>query len=382
MLGFSGLAACTGARPLSPEDGRAYEVSVAWIAGQPSVAWYGGRQAHEAIYLRRADARGRPRGPALQLTDARVDAFEPSLQAIEGEALVAWYEQHPDRRQVARIARFDADGQVRWQRQLSAEGTNGRIPVVRTAGAIAHVAWVEQREGAVPLLRAASLDAQGNWLSGPRDLVPVGRETWNLNAAIAPDGAFHIVFDAARAGAKELHAIRVADGNFQETLPGPDDGQDSVYPDIAFDARRVALTWFDHRDGNAEIYLRCTELDSAGLLPATPAGESPILRVTHTPAESIGAYVTWQAGQVVLAWIETGGAGQGLWLQRFDRDCQPLGRARRLAGEGGLAGVPSLAARGPDLALAWNLRVGSARSLAGQAHSREPSSVVYLDLRW
>ena len=34
-----------------------------------------------------------------------------------------------------------------------------------------------------------------------------------------------------------------------------DDGASSLYPDLAFGAGRVAVTWWDTRDGNAEIYL-------------------------------------------------------------------------------------------------------------------------------
>ena len=34
-----------------------------------------------------------------------------------------------------------------------------------------------------------------------------------------------------------------------------DDGASSVYPDLAFGAGRAAVTWWDTRDGNAEVYL-------------------------------------------------------------------------------------------------------------------------------
>src|SRR6185369_6566570 len=101
---------------LNGRDDRAYEVSVAYIGSRPAVVWYGGTQQHEALFMRYAGSAGSPQGPVLQLTDGRRDAYEPSLQDIGGEALVAWYEQETEhlqggaRRQIALLARFDASG--------------------------------------------------------------------------------------------------------------------------------------------------------------------------------------------------------------------------------------------------------------------------------
>jgi hypothetical protein len=374
------LTACATPAQLSPGDGRAFELSVAYIGGRPAVAWYGGSARHEALFLRYASATGEPRGAVQQLTDATRDAYEPSLQEMDGEAVVAWYEQEGDsrsggvRRQVALLARFDADGKRRWQRQLSADDAQGRIPVVRVHGGIIHAAWVEQRDGAEPRIRVASLDAAGQWLQMPRDAVAVDGNTWNLNATVGADGFFHVLYDSDRGGhAREVHWLRVRDAGIEDQRISTDDGRESAYPDIALDGTRVVLTWFDSRDGNAEVYLRCTRLDASGAPPADlRLDDAAARRVTHTPGDSIGAYVTWHDGGIELAWTEVG-ERRRLLLQRFDRDCRAVGAATEMAGARGAAGIASLASSQAGLALAWDEQRRDA-----SAHGREVTSVAVL----
>jgi hypothetical protein len=359
------LAACANATRLSPEDDRAYEVSAAWIGGAPAVAWYGGRLSHEAVYLRFTDPRGRPVASPLQLTDASRDAFEPSLQELDGHALVAWYEQAAGppgttRRQWSLLARFDLAGRRIWQRQLSSDEASGRIPVVRVAGGIIHVAWLEQRGEALPVLRAATLDGAGNWLSAPRDVLTVGRTTWNLNATVGPDGSFHVVLDSGPGSrANELHWLRMQGEEATGMRISRDDGSDSSYPDIAIHDATAAITWFDSRDGNPEVYLRCIPLAGDGAPPSNLRLDDAALRVTRTATESIGAYLAWRDDVIELAWTEGSGKRRELWHQRFDRECRPRTAARRVAGRAGQAGIASLASSPAGFALAWNAQRGS-----------------------
>jgi hypothetical protein len=361
LLALSVLAGCA-ARPDYRAD-RAFEVSAAWIGGRAAVAWYGGHLTHEALFLGWLDARGRLAGPPLQLTDASWDAFEPSLQPLEGDALVAWYEQAgaagAPARQIAWLARFDSAGSVLWRRQLSAEGVRGRIPVVRVAGSVIHAAWLEQEGQGLPVLRVASLDAAGNWLHAARDAAPAGLETWNLNAAVDMHGRFHVVFDSeAGSRARELHWV-IAGGEMAEHRAlRIDDGHASVFPDIATEGSRYAISWVDSSDGNDEVYLRCGEFSVNGAPAVQPPAETAAThRVTRSAGQSLGAYAAWHAGDVELAWIESSGERSQLWHQRFDRYCRPRSVAERVPAWGE-AGIPSLAASPAGLLLAWNAMRG------------------------
>jgi hypothetical protein len=378
------LAACAAPGRLGMRDDRAFEVSAAWVGGRPAVAWYGGRLAHEAIFLQFADAGGTLAGAPLQLSDASRDAYEPSLQGLQGDALVAWYEQESAsrgerRRRWAMLARFDSSGRRLWQQQLSAQDAGGRNPVVRVAGDVIHAAWLEQRGDAAPVVRVASLDAEGHWLHAPRDAAVAGLDTWNLNAAISADGGFHVLFDSGQgSGARELHWLRVKDGALGDSSVSRNDGSESLYPDIAFDESAYAVAWFDTRDGNEEVYLRCGRLDSSGGLPPGLLLDDPSARrVTRTPTHSIGAYLVWNEGHIELAWTEASEGRSALWRQTFDKGCRPLTTAYRVDAGNAMAGIPSLAPSTSGLVIAWNSQcIDSAATSRDRSHS--PSSIVML----
>jgi hypothetical protein len=380
------LSGCTAPVRLGPVEGRAYEVSAAWVGGRPAVAWYGGRLAHETLFLQSTDEHGRP-GTPLQLTDATRDAYEPSLQDVHGDALVAWYEQESGargtpRRQWAMLARFDSSGRRRWQRQLSDEGASGRIPVVRIASGVIHAAWVEQRGDALPMLRAASFDESGKVLQPARGVAVVGLDTWNLNADVGAGGSFHLLVDSGiDSRAKELHWIRLRGDRIEEQRVSRDDGHDSAYPDIALEGSAFAVTWFDSRDGNEEVYLRCGQLSRSGEAPAGMLLDDDLAyRVTRTPAASTGAYLIWNEGHIELAWIEASSNRRVLWRQRFDRGCRPLGKAWSVRSKGTQAGIPALASSPSGLMLAWNSQRGDPAAPA-PGESRRPSSMVLLQVQ-
>lgn len=385
-LTLPALAACALRAPdrqvgatheISAAGDRAYEVSVAWIGDRPAVAWHGGRLAHDTLFIRYMDRDGRPAGPPQQLTDATRHAFEPSLEELDGEALIAWYEQDSARHQTALLARFDSSGRQRWRRELSPAQVNGRNPVVRVAGDLIHVAWIEQRDDRATL-RWATLDAAGQWREPPRDIAGASPDSWILNAAVGADGSLHLVYDARLdSRAKELRWLRIGSGRIEARALSGDDGHDSVYPDLALDGDRAALTWFDYRDGNAEVYLRCTRL-AAGALPAAVSDAAAARRVTHSPGNSLGAYAVWHVGSIELAWVDADGEDAGLWRQRFDRDCRPLAPPQRLSAPQGRAGIPALAVSPAGLALAWSERRGTAAELARHGHDRRTSSVALL----
>lgn len=83
----------------------------------------------------------------------------------------------------------------------------------------------------------------------------------------------------------------------------------SAYPDIAIDGRQFAVTWFDSRDGNQEVYLRCGQLGASGAPESRLKVDGEHMRrVSRTAEESIGAYLVWHRNHIELAWTEGRGS--------------------------------------------------------------------------
>ena len=110
----------------------------------------------------------------------------------------------------------------------------------------------------------------------------------------------------------------------------------------------MALTWYDMRDGNDEVYLyigRASDLRREI--------DDRARRITTTEGESIGAYVTWNNGRVGLAWSDKTPGAHEIYFQSFDGAGMPLESARRLTQTRPWSLVPVIRPWRNGFALAW-----------------------------
>lgn|GEM_PF-585390 len=341
---------------VSRSSAGAFEASVATFPEGVAVAWYDTRAGYAQIYARFLDANGQASSDEMQLTHSRRHAYEPDLQLLDSDLLVAWYDkQQRTGGLIARVGRWTADGQVLWQKRLSRPDRNGRNPVVRQVGERIFCAWLESARGQRPWVWTMWLDRNGRVITPARKMAPASRTTWNLNAAIDPLGRAWVVYDAHHDTRRsELFLLMTSPGTTRHVRLSSDDGFDSVYPDVALEGSRVALTWFDERDGNSEVYLLVDDWESmlanAGdELPGTRAR-----RITHTPGNSIGAYVAWNGTQGGLGWCDDSEGQYELYFEPFDASGLPSAPPTRLTYTERWSMIPSITPWREGFALAWN----------------------------
>lgn len=355
------LSACTrhaSMLPVSAAGGAAHEPSLATFADGMAVAWYDTRDRRGDLYMRALDGDGAPVGPELRLTAGPNDAYEADAHAVRSPAFgdgvaIGWYEKFPDGRLQPRVGVWTRDGTYRWSKAVAPEGRN---TVVRVSGQALFVAWVHDESADAAGVWGAWWALDGDALTAPRRLADAGRTTWNLNAAIDPASTPQaprawVVFDA-RAGtqAEELFAVDVrGDGLDRVTRLTPDDGKASKYPDLAFSDDRAALTWFDERDGNQEVYLAVGPRDGfEGRVGSTAT------RITTTDGRSIGAYVAWNKDHLGLAWCDDSSGQHEVFVQTFGATGTPDAAARRLTDTAAASLIPAIRAWKSGFALVWN----------------------------
>jgi hypothetical protein len=150
-----------------------------------------------------------------------------------------------------------------------------------------------------------------------------------------------------------------------------DDGAPSLYPDIGFASSGVAaITWFDERDGNGEIYAAVAP--SSVLMRTTL---SHMIRVTHTPTPSMGAYLAWRGSRFTIVWCDAQTGRYELYAGSFDANGRQLGAIRRVSHARANAGVPSLRPMGDRLLVAWN-DYASSKSSEGHADRLRSTAMV------
>jgi hypothetical protein len=354
------------------QSGRgAYEVSLAVGASRIAAAWYDTRDGNPEIYLRLLDPEGRPAGAEHRLTDDLLLSYEADIDLIGGEVVVAWYDRAPDGRLRAQVGRWTVDGTRRWVRPLSAHTGDARNPQVVVDGDRMFCVWIEADQAGQVAVWARWLDGAGEPVTSPERLAPAGDTTWNLNATLDDDGEAWVVFDAAvDTRADELFLVRTTPGHREVARLTADDGFASKYPDLALAGDRAALTWFDERDGNQEIYLFAAP--SAGLEAGV---EAALHRVTDTPGDSFGAYVAWNERRVGVAWSDAQDSQSEVYFQSFDPDGRPLESPRRLTNNTTASLIPAVEPWGDGFVLAWNEDVVAER---GNHEAGGRSEIVFI----
>jgi hypothetical protein len=360
-------------RQISESGKGAYEASLTVFGKQLAAAWYDTRDGHAEIYFRLLDAAGRPAGPERRLTNGTDFAYEPDIAALGDTLAVAWYERNPGTTALrAKLALVSRDGRVLWLKTLSPAGHEGRNPVVRVVGGEVLCAWLQYPAGQSPEVWAEWFDAKGQPLVPPQRVAPAGRTTWNLNAAVDSRGRAWLTFDAtAGTRSDELFLALVGKTTSRVVRLTRDDGVASKYPDLSFSGDRAALTWFDEHDGNEEVYLQVAPVDA--LTESSVTFDGRARRVTQTPGESIGAYVTWNGRRIGLAWCDNSEGQHEIFVQQFDADGAALDTPERLTHNPTHSLIPAIRPWRDGFALVWNEFMAG----RGGPHSADGRSEVW-----
>lgn len=343
------LLACSPPRQISDSGFGAFEVSLAaWHDGL-AVAWYDTRDGNAEVYVRRLDTDGREVGPELRLTTTPAESYEADIAALTDAFAVAWYEKETDGTLIAQLGVWDRDGTPRWIAPLSLDGNNSRNPLVRSFGDALFSAWIEADGEGREFVWGGWWELDGKPRGVPARLGAASATTWNLNAAIAPSGDAWVVFDAqAGTEVEELFLATLGNGRTLRQI-SVDDGIPSKYPDVALEGTKAAITWFDERDGNPEVYLA-----AASAADFQWEIEGRARRVTETPGASIGAYLAWNGDRIGLAWSDKIDDNYEVFFQTFDAEARPLTDSRPLVETPANSMIPAIKPWRDGFALAWD----------------------------
>ena len=367
------LTACAPPRQVSDSGFGAYAVSLATFDDGLALAWYDTRHGNAEIYVRPLDAAGGDAGSELRLTTTEAQSFEADIAPLGGAFAVAWYEKAPDGALRAQLGVWSRDGAHRWTTPLAIGMQSSRIPVVRSFGGALFCAWVEAAADGSETVWAGWWEADGRRRGPPVALGRACATTWNLNAAIADSGGALVVFDAqAGTDVEELFLATLADGRVTLTQLSTDDGVRSKYPDVALAGTDAALTWFDERDGNREIYLAVAPLRA--LSPVEPHAR----RITNTAGESIGAYVAWNRQRIGLAWSDEIDGNFEVYFQSFDAGNYPQAEPQRLTETPTNSMIPAIKPWRDGFAVAWDEVTPGA---AGMHDETTRAEVLFMTVR-
>jgi len=326
----------------------AHEASLSVLTDGYAVAWFDTRDGHPEIYARTLDTSGQPAGPARRLTAGTDAAYEAALVSDGERLIVGWYEKSASDMLTPKLGVWSRDGEPQWATALA---TSGRNTVVGVHEDRIFAAWIQDETETESSVWAGWWNVAGTMLAPPARLAPAGQTTWNLNARLDNEGNAWLVFDAmAETQAEELFLVRTQPDGVpvvqQLTL---DDGFASKYPDLALADGRAAVTWFDERDGNQEVYLAVAPVAEIGAGLGDAAH-----RVTDTPGNSIGAYLTWNVDRLGLAWSDDSSGQHEVYFQAFDALGGSIGERQQITHTPSASLIPAIRPWNTGFILAWN----------------------------
>ena len=346
-------------RQVSHSSAGAYEAALAATDAGFIASWYDIRDGNGEIYVRAVDGDGEPRGSETRLTSNLAESYEPSIAAVPGgRVAVGWYDKAADGTLTARLGLWTAGGANIWTNTLPGAGRN---PVLAADRGSIVAAWIRPAAGGDgEEVWAARWNEAGEPIGAPRRLGVAHRTTWNVNLDVDEKGIAWIVWDAVwQTRASELFLARVtrdslppeggSDADVWVTRLTSDDGKESKYPDVAVRGDEAAITWFDARDGNTEVYLFAGPTNEL-----TSEIDGRAQRVTDTRGESIGAYLAWNGTRIGLAWCDDTVGQHEIYFQAFDRRGRAVAEPRRLTDNSMSSLIPAIVPWRDGFALAWS----------------------------
>lgn len=384
------MAACDDFTQVSHSGFGAFEPALTVTGGKVITVWNDNRHGVDEIYARLLDANLAPLTEELRLTNSSAASYEADAAIFTGNLAVAWYEKSEDGQLSVKLGMWSLQGEQRWQRQVKVSARNGRVPLLEAVGNRLFIAWVEEdipasvppddaaNAGIAPAVYGAWVDASGNYLVQPFRIADASRTTWNLNADALPDGSIALVFDAeARTQASELWLSVINDAAVQTVMLTDDDGFDSKYPDVAASTAGTALTWFDIKEGNNEVYLALVNIQT--LLSDNARLEPVATRITTTPGDSIGAYLAWNADTLGLAWNDDDPGQHEIFFQRFDSQGRALAEAYRVTDTAAASLIPAIVPLNAGFALGWSEAVLGNSHTGGNTETRSEIAARYVE---
>ncbi len=236
-------------------------------------------------------------GPDTRLTSNPAWSWGQKVATDYGWVHVVWSDKRDGNYEI--YYKHSTDGGDSWDSdmRLTANSAVSRSPSIATGGGYGrvHVVWVDRREGDFGIYYKHSTNGGISWGSDIR-LSHNITDSESPSIATGPGSRVHVVWDDYR----YIYYRLSTDGGDSwgtETILTNDPGE-SCQPSIATDdSGRVHLVWFDSRDNDYEIYYK----------RSTDGGNSwgPDVRLTHNViAESWypciatdgsnGVYVVWE----------------------------------------------------------------------------------------
>ncbi|NWF51423.1 MAG: T9SS type A sorting domain-containing protein [Ignavibacteriaceae bacterium] len=215
------------------------------------------RDGNHEVYYKHSSDKGDNWGTDTRLTFFTGDSFSPSVAASDSTVHIVWGD---NRYLISEVYyRQSLDNGTTWEPEIRLsenDGFSSANPTVTDSGLNVYVVWEDVRDTNPEIYYKHSPDNGTSWETDTR----LTNHSSNKNSpSVAVSGTnIHIIWADSRDGNAEIYYKCSVDGGTSwqsDTRLTNFDGS-SQYPSIALSGTVVHIVWYDDRDANTEIYYK------------------------------------------------------------------------------------------------------------------------------
>jgi len=313
------------------------------------VVWSDNRDGNYEIYYKRSVDGGLTWGDDIRLTSHDGDSKYPSI-AVSGSIVhVAWSDYRISNSNTEIYYKRSADGGNTWGEDIRL--TNTPIwtwqPCIIVSGSFVHMVYYEYSGGQWDIYCQRSTDSGLTW--GPMIKLNNGSTTSLFPSICSSDSVLHVAWQDKRiAGNSEIFYKR-------STNAGVDWGADtrlsygdtaSVGPCIVVAGSAVYVAWSDFRDGNYEVYFKCSA--DGGLT------WGPDTRLTNNSGRSFLSNLAVSGSRLFLVWYDDSDGNLEIYYKNSIDGGLNWGPDERLTDEPAESNYAFIAVSGTLVHVVWN----------------------------
>ena len=270
--------------------------------------------------------------------------------------------------------KHSTDGGVSWgaDTRLTIKTASSGFPSITVSGSVVHVVWEDWRDGNREIYYKRSTDGGVSWGTDTRLTNNNAASGWP--SVTVSGSVVHLVWSDERDGNVEIYYKCSTDGGVSwgtDTRLTNNSGW-SYVPSVTVSGSVVHVVWFDIRDGNNEIYYK----------RSTDGGVSwgADTRLTNYIADSAYPSVTVSGSVVHVVWVDKRDGNQEIYYKRSADGGASWSADTRLTNNTTDSWYPSVTVSGSVVHLVWsderdgNLEIYYKRSTDGgvswSAHTR------------
>jgi hypothetical protein len=280
----------------------------AGAGGLLHVVWRDHRDGNAEIYYKRSTDGGTVWEQDVRLTNNSSSSSSPSVSAYGNFVHVVWVDNRDGNNEI--YYKRSTNGGLNWENdfRLTNDGANSEYPLVDASGLNVNIVWTDERDGNREIYFKRSTNSGANWENDVRLTFDV---SLSRNPFVSIYNNFvNVSWWDNRDGNAEIYYKRSTnngltwENDFRLTF----ENNTSRYPVISAFASYVYVAWTDFRDGNYEIYFKYSTNNGINWSSDT--------RITNNTANSDFAYLCASGSNVHLLWIDNRDGNDEIYYKR------------------------------------------------------------------